>query len=627
MTAVFRLFSFFPKGCDNVEDRLERLLSKANTLPLCPGVYIMKDKNGKIIYVGKSRKLKNRVSQYFSGSAKNLKTAKMVSLVDDFDYYLCDTEMEALTLENRMIKQYAPKYNIKLKDSKNYPYIKVTAGKYPSIMYTRKRIADKARYFGPYSGTGTVFEVIGVLRKTLGLPSCKKVFPRDIGKERPCLYYQMGQCCGVCTGNVSPEEYEKKIKCAINILRGGTSGAKKEIEAQMMRYADEEKYELAAKCRDSIAALESLSQKQKVVAAPDADQDVFAVYSDDVCSCISVFNIREGAVTDKTEFYFGAEQIADETTMPSFISDYYLKREYVPHEVLLDFEIDEEESEMLTAYLSSIAERKVIIRTPEKGDMRTLCRMVYANAQDKAKLYRRNAEQDDETLVKLASMLGLEVVPGRIEAYDISNLGTEHKTCGMIVNTDGKFKKSDYRSFTIKTVDGIDDYACMREALSRRLSHLEDEGGSFSETPDLILLDGGRGHVSVVRALLSEMELDIPVFGMVKDDFHKTRALCTDTEEISIAREQSVFSLIYRIQEEVHRYSVSRMENAKRKTLKTSSLEKINGIGKVKAKVLLTYFGGLDGVRKASRENIASVAGISGRDADNVYEYFHGDNE
>lgn len=608
-----------------MEDRLERLLAKAGTLPLCPGVYIMKDKSGKIIYVGKSRKLKNRVSQYFGSGEKNLKTAKMVSLVDDFDYYLCDTEIEALTLENRLIKQYSPKYNIKLKDSRNYPYIKVTTGKYPSIKYTRKRIADHAKYFGPYLGTGTVFEIIGVLNKTLGLPSCKKSFPRDIGKERPCLYYQMGQCCGVCTGKITPEEYNEKIKCAINILRGGTSKAKKELEEQMLRYADEEKFELAAKCRDSIAALEKLSQKQKVVAAPDADQDVFAVYSDDVCSCISVFNVRGGAVSDKTEFYFGAEQIADETTMPSFISDYYLKCEYVPREILLDFEIDEEEQEMLSSYLSSISERKVTVRTPEKGDMRTLCRMVYANAADKAKLYRKNMEQDDETLVKLSSMLSLEVVPGRIEAYDISNLGTEHKTCGMIVNTDGKFKKSDYRSFTIKSVEGVDDYASMKEALSRRLSHLADESGSFSERPDLILLDGGKGHVSVIRELLDFMKLDIPVFGMVKDDYHKTRALCTDTEEISIAREQSVFSLIYRIQEEVHRYSVSRMENAKRKTLTTSSLEKINGIGKVKAKVLLTYFGGLEGIRNASRTLLSSVSGITERDADNIYEYLHGD--
>ena len=608
-----------------METRLERLLSKANTLPLTPGVYIMKDKAGKVIYVGKSRKLKNRVSQYFQNSEKNLKTMKMVSLVHDFDYYLCDTEIEALTLENRMIKQYSPKYNIRLKDSKSYPYIKVTSGEFPKIVYTRKRTADKgAKYFGPYSGTGTVFSVINLLQKSLGIPSCKRSFPKDIGKERPCLYYQMGQCMGVCTGKVSTEEYGETIKCAVNILRGNTSAAKRELEEQMMRYAEEEKFEVAARCRDAISALESLSQKQKVVAAPDADKDVFAIYSDDNCSVISVFNIREGAVTDKTEFYFGADQIADETTMPSFIGDYYLKREYIPHEVLLDFSIDEEDSEILSSYLADMSGRRVDLRTPERGDMRTLCRMVYANAKDKAKLYKLNVEKDESTLVLLAAMLGLEALPERIEAYDISNLGSEHKTCGMVVCRDGKFRRSDYRSFTIKTVEGVDDYASMREALYRRLSHLSDESGSFSERPDLILLDGGKGHVSTVRALMRDMKIDIPVFGMVKDDFHKTRALCDENSEISIAREQAVFSLIYRIQEEVHRYSVSRMDGAKRKTLTTSSLEKINGIGKAKSKALLTYFGGLSGVRDASKEALASVGGISARDADNIYEYFHG---
>ncbi len=609
-----------------MESRLETLLSKANTLPTLPGVYIMKDKAGKVIYVGKSKKLKNRVSQYFQNSEKNLKTMKMVSLVHDFDYFLCDTEIEALTLENRMIKQYSPKYNIKLKDSKSYPYIKVTGGEYPQIVYTRRRTAERgARYFGPYSGTGTVFSVINLLQKSLGIPSCKRSFPRDIGKERPCLYYQMGQCLGVCTGKVSPEEYEETVKCAVNILRGNTSAAKKELSEQMMRYAEEEKYEVAARCRDAISALESLSEKQKVVASPDADKDVFALYSDESCSVISVFNIREGAVTDKTEFYFGADRIADEETMPSFIGDYYLKREYIPHEVLLDFAIDEEENEMLSEYLGKIAGRRVEIRTPERGDMRTLCRLVYANAKDKAKLYKINAEKDESSLVLLASLLSLEVLPERIEAYDISNIGSEHKTCGMVVAKDGKLRRSDYRSFTIKTVEGIDDYGSMREAIKRRLEHLSDESGSFSEYPDLILLDGGKGHVSTIRALMREMGIDIPTFGMVKDDFHKTRALCDEEREISIAREQAVFSLIYRIQEEVHRYSVSRMDSAKRKTLTTSSLEKIDGIGKAKAKALLTYFRGLSEIREATRDELMNVSGIGEKDAENIYRYFHGD--
>lgn len=605
--------------------KIEELLEKANTLPLRPGVYIMKDKRGKVIYVGKSRKLKNRVSQYFQDSKKNLKTAKMVSLVDDFDYYLCDTEMEALTLENRMIKQYAPKYNIKLKDSKSYPYIKITAGLYPSVMYTRKRIADHAKYFGPYSGTGTVFEIIGLLQRSLGMPSCKRSFPEDIGKERPCIYYQMGQCVGLCTGKISPEEYAETVKTAVSILRGNTSGAKAELREQMLRYAEEEKYELAAKCRDSIAALESLSEKQKVVSAPDADQDIFALYSDDACSCISVFNIREGAVTDKCEFLFGADGIADADTMPTFICDYYMKREYIPREVLLDFDIDEDDREMLAEYLSSASGRRVSVRTPEKGDTKTLCRMVFANAADKAKLYKLGAEKDESVLLKLAIALSLETLPVRIEAYDISNIGSEHKTCGMVVMKNARFSRADYRTFSIKTVDGVDDYASMREALSRRFSHLDDENGSFSEYPDLILLDGGKGHVSTIKELMREMNIDIPVFGMVKDDFHKTRALCTDTDEISIARDQAVFSLVYRLQEEVHRFSVSRMETAKRKTLTNSTLTKIDGIGAVKAKKILVHFGGLAGVKAASLDTLRVSPGISERDAKNIYEYFHGE--
>lgn len=606
-------------------DRLQRLLEKANTLPLCPGVYIMRDKWGKVIYVGKSRKLKNRVSQYFQSGEKNLKTAKMVSLVEDFEYFLCDTEMEALTLENRLIKQHAPKYNIRLKDSKSYPYIKVTDGPYPAIMYSRKRISDRAKYFGPYSGVSTVFSIINLLQKTLGIPSCKRSFPKDIGRERPCLYYQMGQCMGVCTGKISPEEYAESIKCAVNILRGNTSQARRDLEAQMFELAENEQFEAAARCRDAISALEKLSEKQKVVAAPDADRDVFALYCDEQCACISVFNIREGAVTDKSEFCFGADMIAEAEEMPAFICDYYLKREYVPHQVLLSFDISDEDRELMSEALSGMAGRNVEIRTPERGEMKALCEMVYDNAREKAKMYKIDAEKDDETLVKLASMLGLEVLPQRIEAYDISNLASEHKTCGMVVMENGRLKKSDYRSFTIKTVEGTDDYASMREAISRRLSHLGDGTGSFASVPDLILLDGGKGHVSTVKALMEEMGIDIPVFGMVKDDFHKTRALCDEENEISIARDRAVFSLVYRLQEEVHRFSVSKMDSAKRKTLTTSTLLKIDGIGEAKARALLKHFGGLAAVKTASAQEISAVKGISVSDGERVYKYFHKD--
>ena len=599
------------------------LLEKANGLPVRPGVYIMKNAAGSVIYVGKSRKLKNRVSQYFQNSEKNVKTANMVRQVKDFDYYVCDTEIEALSLENTLIKQYSPKYNIRLKDAKSYPYIKLTDEEYPRLVMTRKRQSDGGKYFGPYSGTSTVYSVINTLSAVLGLPTCKRSFPRDIGKERPCLYYQMKKCCGVCTGGISAEEYAEKIRFASDVLRGNTASVKTELTDKMFEAAENERFEAAAKYRDTLSALDRLGQKQKVVAAPGTEHDVIALYNDDVCSCISVFYIRDGAVSDKSEYVFGKDRIVDEATIAAFICELYRVREYIPKSILLSFDMEGEDVEAVAQYLSGIAERKVNIRTPERGEMKTLCDMVRDNAAEKAKVYRAEAEKDEGVLLRLMELLDLEVYPERIEAYDISNIGHEHITAGMIVAEGGKLKKADYRSFKIRSVtDGTDDYQSMREALSRRFAHLEDEDGSFAALPDLILLDGGRGHVSVVRELLCEMGIDVPVFGMVKDEYHKTRALCTDAEEISIARENSVFVFVYKLQEEVHRFTVSKMSNAKSKTLTKSSLTKIKGIGDAKAKVLLKALGGYTSVKNASVDELCMVKGISRTDAENIVEYF-----
>ncbi len=603
---------------------MEKLLESANKLPLRPGVYIMKDKGGKVIYVGKSRKLKNRVSQYFQASEKNAKTAKMVASVDSFDYILCDTETEALTLENSLIKQYLPKYNIKLKDAKSYPYIKVSLDEaYPRIFMTRSRLSDKAKYFGPYSSAPAVNNAISTIQKTLGLHSCRRVLPRDIGKERPCLYKQLGQCSAPCDGSIGESEYREKVMLAVDILRGRSKDVRTTLEKKMLEYAEAEQYEAAARCRDSISALDRLGQRQKVIGSPELEEDIIALYSGELCSCVSVFYIRGGTITDNEHFIFPAEQIVDESNISAFICDLYMKREYIPHDILLAFKLEDEEESLLSSYISQRAGRKINIRTPEKGDAHKLCKMVYDNAEQNAKHYLAETDKNDRAAVLLASMLSLEVVPERIEAYDISNLGSEHKTAGMIVYENGKFKKSDYRTFVIKSVDGIDDYASMREALSRRLEHLSDEKGSFSISPDLILLDGGKGHVSTVKALFAEKGIDIPVFGMVKDDYHKTRALADEDNEIGIAREQSVFTMIYKIQEEVHRFTVSAMTNAKRKTLKTSSLEKIKGIGESKAKKLLAHFGGVTKIKEADIEDIEKVKGISRRDAEQIYRYFH----
>lgn len=601
------------------------LLEKANTLPLCPGVYLMRDKSGKVIYVGKSRKLKNRVSQYFQNSEKNAKTERMVSLVCDFDYYLCDSEIEALSLENTLIKQYTPKYNIRLKDAKSYPYIKLTSGEYPRLVFTRKRENDKAKYFGPYSGSGTAYALIEHLCRTLGLPNCSRVFPRDIGKERPCIYYQMHRCAGVCTGKVPAEEYRRTVQHAADILSGRSTRVRENLEQQMYAYAEEERYEAAARCRDTLAALAAVGEKQKVVDAPDAEQDVIALYSDDFCSCVSVFYVREGVLQDKADFLYGADSILDPEDMTTFLCEHYKNREYVPSRVLLAFPMAEEDVSLLSDFLSNLAGRRITVKIPVRGNLHTLCQMVEKNAADKAKLYRINAEKKEGTLLRLAQLLCLESYPARIEAYDISNLGSEHLTAGMVVCKEGRFAKADYRTFRIRSVSQTtDDYASMREAISRRLEHLTDGEGSFSEYPDLILLDGGRGHVSTVRELFRERQIDIPIFGMVKDEYHKTRALCTEHEEISIAKEHDVYALIYRIQEEVHRYTVGRMEQAKRKTLKTSVLLKTHGIGPAKAKKLLGAFGGMRGLRAATLEQIAMVPGISGRDAEAVWNDLHG---
>ncbi len=602
----------------------ERLLNKANSLPLSPGVYIMKDRHQKVIYVGKSRKLKNRVSQYFQNSRKNTKTYQMVSAVEDFDYILCQTEIEALTLENALIKQYSPKYNIRLKDAKSYPYIKITAGEYPRIVYTRSRTSDKAKYFGPFSGTSAVFSILDILHKSLGIPNCKRSFPKDIGKERPCIYYQMKQCCGVCTGRVSAEEYAALIRCATDILRGHTGRAIEKLEEQMMSFAEQELFESAAKCRDTIKALRSLNQKQHVVASPDTNMDVFGLFADDAFACISAMYVRDGAVTDKTDFSFRAEALTDSGALSAFLVEHYMPQDYIPKNILVSFALEDSDREDLETFLSNRAGYRVTLRHPERGEGRALCQTVLDNAEEAVRQNRMEAQKDESVLFSLAEMLSLETLPERIEAYDISNIGQENLTAGMVVFVNGKPQKGDYRSFHIRSVEGTDDYASMKEALTRRFRHLrEDTSGSFAQIPDLILVDGGKGHVSVAREVMEHAGLDLPIFGMVKDDYHKTRALCTEHEEINIAREKSIFMLIYKIQEEVHRFTVGKTTAAKRKNLKHSSLEKIEGIGPVKAKKLLGAMGTLSAIKRASVDQLAAVNGITEADAYHIYHYFN----
>ncbi len=615
------------------DEVLSHLRSKSMALPRVPGVYIMRGASGKVIYVGKSRSLRDRVSQYFHGT-HDVKTSRMADSVHDFDFITCDTEMEALALENQLIKQYSPKYNVKLKDAKSYPYIRVSMGDaYPRLTMTRRREDDGSLYFGPYSGTSTVYSVIHTLERTLGLPSCKRIFPRDIGRERPCVYRQMGRCVGVCAGDVTEEEYGALIKCAVQILRGDTRDAMADLAARMEECAENLRFEEAARCRDSIAALRRLGEKQKAVGAPDFACDVIALARSDLGDSAAVFYVRGGYITDSEHFRFAPDEITlgegesdtGDSPMSAFIISLYQGREDIPAEVLLSFDLPQHDYETISAYLTGRAGRRVTVRTPKRGDMHKLCLMAERDAAEHGENQRKREEGDTRMLVRLAALLELETVPERIEAYDISNLGREHITAGMVVAENGRFKKSDYRQFKIQSVtETPDDYASMRETILRRVSHLTDEGGSFSKRPDLILLDGGETHVSVVREALRDADVTIPVFGMVKDEHHKTRTLVGENEEINVARDPAVFQFLYKLQEEVHRFTVSGMTNAKRKTMRTSSLEKVKGIGPAKAKALLKHFGTMTAMRAASPADIAKVAGLSEADGVNVYKFLHG---
>ena len=598
-----------------------RLREKASSLPLSPGIYIMKDKSGKVIYVGKSRALKNRVSQYFHESGMNgPKTEMMTSNVYDFDYILCDTEIEALTLENNLIKLYHPRYNIKLKDDKSYPYLKATVNEeFPRFVMTRKRESEKAKYFGPYTSTATVYGIISALQKTFGLPSCKKTFPGDRGKVKNCVYRQLG-CIAPCDPEVPSEQYKEAFMEAVSFLSGNSERLLESL-TQKMEYASENlAFEAAALYRDRIRAVQKLEEKQKVVASPDTERDIIAWHVGDPISAICVFYIRFGKLVDTELFYFSGGEILDSSAVVSFILELYTRREYIPKEINPADILAEEDASVLASLLTEKAGYKVSVRTPFKGETRRLCDMARENASARSLEYAKSSEKSEKSLVRLATLCGLETVPERIEAFDISNFGDEAITAGMVVYENAKPKKSDYRLFSIRSTKHRDDYTSMREAVSRHAAHLSDEGAKL---PDLILIDGGENHRNIAATALAEAGYpQIPVFGMVKDEYHKTRALVGENGEISIAAEQSVYTLIYHIQEEVHRFTISKMSEKKRKTQTTSVLEDIPGIGKARAKSLLAHFGGLAGIKKATETELQAIRGVTPEIAKSITEYF-----
>ena len=604
--------------------RIERLRAKANSLPTSPGVYIMKDAEGKVIYVGKSKKLKNRVASYFSSRPATPKTARLVSLIEDFDYIVCKTEIEALTLENTLIKKHSPKYNIRLKDAKTYPYIKVTADEYPRLFVTRERKSDRARYFGPYQSSSAAHTALSAVMKIFALPTCKRSFPRDVGRDRPCIYKDMGRCVAPCAGGLSAEEYRETVRRAERVLDGHVTECKEELRLLMERASEELEFERAAKLRDSISALKLLSEKQKVVADGRVNRDVFSLYVSETVGILALLSVRAGALINKNEFVLSANDLPSAEQTVSLIASYYDTVDSIPKEVMLDFDIDEEDRALLSDYLSILAKYRVAVKTPERGDGRALCELARKNAEEAARQSRLEWEREDKCIRTLTGLLSLPEIPRRIEAYDVSNIGNENIVASMVVFESGKLKKSDYRLFTIKTTDGTDDYGSMREALTRRLTHIGDGTLSLTEAPDLIFVDGGDGHVGVAREVLSSLSLEIPVFGMVKDDFHKTRALTDGKQEISIAKEFDVYGFIYNLQEEAHRFAIKSSKRAKTKTLTRSSLEKIEGIGPKKARALLSAMP-LGKIKQSSKEELSEVRGIGERDAEKIYDYFHKD--
>ena len=601
--------------------RIQRLRDKANSLPSVPGVYIMKDEGGSVIYVGKSKKLKNRVTTYFVGTGHNYKTAKMVSLVEDFDYIVCKTEIEALTLENVLIKKHTPKYNIRLKDSKSYPYIKVTAEEYPKLFVTRERRSDKAHYYGPYQGTASAYAALDAVMKVFSLATCKRSFPKDIGRERPCIYKDMGRCVAPCTGRVASTEYRELVKSAERVLSGNVREAKEALRLDMERASDMLEFERAAQLRDSITALDRLAEKQKVVADEKVNRDLFAVHVSDSVGVLAMLSIRGGALVNKNEFILSAIDPESSEEIVSLIAAHYDASGAPPREVMLGFDAADEDVQLLSEYLTLISGHKVTVKIPERGDGRALCDMAIENAKESARKYQLEWEREDKNVRRLAELLALPEIPSRIEAYDISNIGNENIVASMVVYKDGKLKKSDYRVFNIKTTDGADDYGSMREALTRRLSHIGDGTASLGEAPDLILVDGGEAHVSVARDVLESLSLDVSVFGMVKDDHHKTRALTDGKSDISIAKEFDMYAFIYNLQEEAHRFAVKTSQGAKIKTMTHSSLEKIEGIGPAKAKALLSAMP-LAKIRVATVDELTGVKGIGKQDAERIYRYF-----
>ena len=608
----------------NTNPKLSALREKAMKLPLSPGVYIMKNKENKIIYIGKAKKLKNRVSQYFGSQNKHsTKVRKMVENVNDFDYILTDSEFEALVLECSLIKQNMPKYNILLKDDKGYSYIKITSNPWGKISPCFRKDDSDAEYLGPYTGNFSVTNAVDQAREIFKLPSCNKQFPRDIKKSRPCLNYFISKCSAPCAGKISRTEYEENFEQAVAFLKGGSSDTVKKLTALMQEASENLEFEKAAKIRDRIKAIEKIVSKQKVVIDEAVDEDVFAIATSSEKVCLSVISIRDGLL-NSTEHFIVDNSAELSQLRRELIVSYYMMQRSVPRLVLLDGEI--EDKELLAQWLTELKGKKVTISVPQRGEKAKVSDMCLNNAVQKLSEYLNKKNDETAVLDELAKLLGLSKAPEYIESYDISHTAGSDNVAGMVVFKDARPLRSAYKRFSIKTFSGQDDYGSMREVISRRLNrYVENEGSDegFGRLPDLILLDGGQGQVSAVKPIIEAFGLDIPVFGMVKDSKHRTRAITDEGQEISINSGRKVFTLISSIQEEVHRFAITYHKSKHSKNSLALSLTKIEGIGEKKAALLLKHFKTLSNVRTADIEALTAVKGISRKDAENIFIYFN----
>ena len=598
--------------------KLRELKAKANRLPLTPGVYIMKDKNGNIIYIGKAKSLKNRVTQYFgAGSGHSDKVRKMVSLVDDFEYVLCDSEFEALILENSLIKQNQPKYNILLKDDKGYHYIKITNGKWRKIT-TSMQLDDKsAEYIGPYYSSAVVKDTVAEVRKIFKLPDCNRSFDKY---SKPCLNYHIGLCDAPCRANISAEQYNKTIDSAISFINHGGDDIVKLLQDEMTVAAEKLDFEYAAKLRDRINAIKKLGDSQKVVMCTYKNQDVFASAVIENTACMAVLVFRNSKLTDKKHFII--DTFTDKNDLYSqFLTQYYDGGE-IPPRILIDSEI--ESKELLEQWLCEKAGKKAEILLPQRGEQKDLVSMCRNNAADNLAQKTELLGREMSALNELARLLGLPAAPRVIESYDISNTAGDENVAGMVVFRDGKPYKPHYRMFKIKSFAGQDDYRSMAEVLDRRFTEYENgENEGFSTLPDLILLDGGKGQISAVEQILKKHNINVPLFGMVKDSKHRTRAIATNGGDISIKANESAYRLVTTIQDEVHRFAIGYHKKRRSKKMLSSELLAIEGIGEAKAKALLKHFKTMKAIREASVDELSAVAGINRSLAEKIYSEFN----